>query len=183
MRILVCLSLVAGTALMAHGGGPGPVTIANPNTATASADCKVQIVAPIAISNVFDDKLDFGYIVVADPSKELSINMNPENGNLDTPKNCAPKNNNRSTAAWFHIAKDVEIGWNGVTITVPETVSLTHGATITTKKGSLNECNASIPGASMHTNEKHFYVGGTLNVPARTFGQLTGKLNVTVAYN
>jgi hypothetical protein len=174
MRKIIALALVAGcTALMADG-----------NSSSASADAKVQIVAPITVSNVFADKLDFGQIVVNDATKAMSVVMAPDTAVLGTFVNCVRKNNSAGTnAAWFHIAKDQDIAWGGVNIKVDPTVDMGKGAKITPATGGLTSCTAGIPGAAPHTDQAHFNVGGKLEVPAGVFGFLTGKLNVTVAYN
>ncbi len=179
----ITLALVAASSV---------ALFANGNSSSATAQVGVQIVAPISIVNPDQSKLDFGMVTVNDPSQPITIAWLPSPTGAGTPTyaNCDPyagiANNAPRGFAWFRIRKDHDLGWNNVSISVPKTVSLGKGVTVTTQAtGLVPSSSDGQPAYLSNTTDKdmsHFWVGGTLEADANTFGIYSATMTVTANY-
>jgi len=179
MRHLITLALVAAA----------PALFANGNSATATATVGVKIVAPIALVNPDQSKLDFGMVTVSDPTLPIKVVFPGGANAISSYENCDPYAGgaNKGSQAWFHIRKDHDLGWGNVNIAVPPTVDLGGGVLVTTDSTVLQPCFTlnGQPVFLSNTSQddmKHFWVGGTLDAPANTFGAFSGIMTVTASY-
>lgn len=172
MKSLVLL-LVAAASTFAFADG---------NTATAAAKASVKLYAPITLLKTQD--LDFGAIVVDDLGQPSSVNFDP-NSLAMTYTGCAALKGAGALghqAAWFHYMKDAALG---VSITLPTTVALSGGiggdVTLTPAKSGDQPCYWWPDQAGI--SKGHFDLAGKLDIPAGAFGEKSGQVSVTVAYN
>jgi hypothetical protein len=180
MRKLITFALVAATPALFATAPVGA-------SATASARAAVQIVSPISLQS--NGMLDFGKVVVADPSKDVVLELAGVSGDvftgIPTYTNAALLNSTPSVAV-FHARYDALVGWAGLSVTTDPSVSLTgaNGSVTLVPKfvdGTQRACV--IWALSPGQEAKHLPVGGTLTATAGTFGAFSGTFNVTVAYN
>lgn len=174
MRTFITLALIAGCATL----------FANGNSDKATAKTRVSIYAPITIVKSAD--LDFGAIVM-DGFTGGSVDLS-ENTGAATYTNCAALSGSKARQpqlAMFHVRFDKELAWSR-----SATVHTVDGCTFSPVDFSpLTTCvlNGTVDGKDFNdkpgTDKDHFLVGGKLTIPANTFGERTGTLEVTVAYN
>jgi len=174
MRTFITLALVAGCATL----------FANGNSDKATAKTRVSIYAPITIVKTAD--LDFGAIVM-DGFTGGSVDLS-ENSGIPTYTDCAALSGSKARQpqlAVFHVRFDKDLAWSR-----SATVATVDGCTYSPVDMSpLTPCvlNGTYDGKDFTdkdgTNKDHFLVGGKLTIPANTFGEKTGTLEVTVAYN
>lgn len=171
MRTLLALALVAAPAF------------ADGNSDKTSATTKVNIYAPITIVKGAD--LDFGAIVMSGftgGSVELSDATPAVYTDCAKLGGTAARN---PTLAWFHVRKDATLAYSREA-TVHTVADCTFDPVVF---GAATPCvlAGTVDGKDFSnkvgTNKEHFYVGGKLTIPADTFGEKTGTLEVTVAYN
>lgn len=185
MRTFITLALVAAApALFAAGG----------NQSTATADVAVKIVAPISLVNPNNSAINFGIVTVNDPTKPIEVQFVPTNeGGIKTLKytNSDPyadkEGSKPSSFAWFHVRKDHNVDWSNVGFTVPGTVTLGTGVKVITAKSDLTQCTQLLGQPVFLSNTtyadlRHFYVGGTLQADANTFGEFKKTITVTAYY-
>jgi|GEM_PF-1810106 len=79
MRKLITSAIIAGLAPFAFAFGGDPSGgMGGGNSATATATACVNIYMPVSICTV--QNLDFGYVVLTDPSRPATIDMRAHNG-------------------------------------------------------------------------------------------------------
>lgn len=171
MRTLLALALVASPAF------------ADGNTSKADAKTKVSIYAPITIVSTQD--LDFGAIVMNDFSGG-SVTLDPSAA--PDYQNCARLTGSKARGhqlAWFHVRKDANLTYTR-TATAHTVADCTFSPVLF---GTVYGCgwNGMVGGVDFTdkagTTKEHFFVGGKLTIPADTFGEKTGTVEVTVDYN
>jgi len=174
---LVTLALVAASSV---------AVFANGNMATANAEVGVKIVAPICIVNPDQSKLDFGTVTVSDPTLGITV-VHLTDGTTGY-KNCDPYSNTTiGGTAWFHIRKDHDLTWANVNVSVPPTVDLGSGVTVSTQTSPWEQCSTlngqpTFLSNTTYDDLRHFWVGGTLTAPANTFGTFSATMTVTANY-
>ncbi len=185
MRTFIALALVAGASSFAFADG---------NSASTTATASVRIVAPIKILS--NQNLDFGNIVVDDVNQAAQVTMTTSTSDgmlyssatLGGWDKCAPyKKAGTVKAASFHYSYDLGVAINEIGITIDPTVTLTGGfgpdVTLTTNNDlPADACFLADLGNTAGTQQKHFGVGGTLDIPAKALGVKTGTIHVMVAY-
>ena len=174
MRKLITLALVAAA----------PALFANGNSDKATATTRASIYAPITIVKTSD--LDFGAIVM-NGFTGGSVDLN-ENTGAATYTDCAALSGSKARypmLATFHVRYD-----SNLTYSRTATVHTVDGCTFTPvdfESPVACTLTGTVDGKDFNdkagTSKQHFFVGGKLNIPANVFGEKTGTLEVTVAYN
>jgi hypothetical protein len=175
----IALALVAASSV---------VLLADGKTATATAPVAVQIVSPITL--ISNGIMQFGKVVVDDPTNPVVITLTPTDGdNFTAAKTIVNgsdlKSSQAPTVPFFHARYDSTIGWPGLTVTTDPVVNLGKGVNLvpdlTAGLGFLHNCT--IYPLSPGQDAKHFPLGGVLTADAGVFGAFNGQVSVTVAYN
>ena len=185
MRTFLTLAIIAGFSSVAFADG---------NSATATATASVRIVAPVKILS--NQNLDFGNIVVDDVDQAAKVTMTSNTsdgmlysvGTLSHWDKCAPyKKAGTVKAASFHYAYDAGVASTDIGIVIDQKVTLSGGFGPNVILNTNNDLPADACflidlGRTDGTQQKHFGVGGTLEIPAKALGTKTGTINVTVTY-
>ncbi len=185
MRTFITLALVAGFSGFAFADG---------NTASTTATATVHIVAPVKI--ISNQGMDFGNIVVDDVDQAAKVTMKTNTlpgmlysyATLEGWDKCAPyKKAGTVKAASFHYSYDAHVADTDLSIVIDPTVVLTGGVgpnvTLTTNNDlPADGCFLADLGNTPGTTQKHFGVGGLLDIPAKALGTKSGTVTVTVSY-